>query len=130
MHHLDAYNPQSPPRSAGSISSKKKKHSRKDSNMTQQRLTLEQVIGHTATNPSCHSISRISHDLAYISGNTVIQYNYRSHHQSSFIPGRIGHTATCVSYSNDGTLLAVAENSPSSHIHIRCCEWRKESRAL
>jgi hypothetical protein len=47
--------------------------------------------------------------MAYPAGGVAVVYNYRNHSQSRLLAARAGHTINCLSFSTNGTFLALGE---------------------
>ncbi|GMH62952.1 hypothetical protein TrLO_g10666 [Triparma laevis f. longispina] len=78
------------------------------STMTNQKLTLEKVIGLTTTTNSGISVNKQNGDIAYIAGRCVVVYSARRNRQVRFYRGSKA-VASCT-FSSDGKYLAVGES--------------------
>jgi len=74
------------------------------------KLTLERIIGLTASTHSALSIHPLSDHVAYPAGCVVVIYSIRKNRQVDFLSSGNGKAIHCVSYSPTGRLLAAGES--------------------
>jgi len=71
------------------------------------KLTLERIIGTTANLNSAVCVNQVSGELAYIAGRLVVVYNPKRNRQVRFF--RASKAVSCCTFSSDGKFLAVGE---------------------
>ncbi len=79
-------------------------------------LTLERVIGQTCLHNSALAVNPVTGDVAYPAGCVVVIYQPRHNRQSRFYHST--KTVSCLTFSADGTYLAVGERGRQPSIVV------------
>ncbi len=79
-------------------------------------LTLERVIGQTCLHNSALAVNPVTGDVAYPAGCVVVIYQPRHNRQSRFFHST--KAVSCLSFSTDGTYLAVGERGHQPSIVV------------
>ncbi|OQR86576.1 hypothetical protein ACHHYP_10384 [Achlya hypogyna] len=80
------------------------------------KLTLERVLGLTATSNAGVSVSSATGDIAYPAGCVVVIYNFRRDKQVRYY--RVEKPVAAVAFSPDGRLLGIAEKGHAPAITV------------